>query len=228
MSRVVLVEDHERLGGLITQALNRAGVEVDVFNRRELAAAAVQAGDYAVLLLDRGLPDGDGIELLRRLRRVGNPIPCLILTARDALRDRIDGLDSGADDYLPKPFALEELVARVRALMRRPQVLQKLEPIYEDLQVWPALGCLSCSTSRVALPKTELQIVLCLVIARGLTVRRAKLENAAWGFVGAVTPNALDVALHRLRKKILMLNSRLQIVNLRGQGYALRVPSLSE
>jgi DNA-binding response OmpR family regulator len=227
MSRVALVEDHARLGELIARALAVSGIEVDTFGRADSAAAALMAGGYAVAVVDRGLPDGDGLDLVKRLRLAGHRVPCLMLTARDALHDRVAGLEAGADDYLPKPFAMEELVARVRALMRRPAALRSLAPAYADLQVRPEAACMACGDETISLAPAELQIMLSLVRAAGLIVRRSVIENAAWGLGEAVTPNALDVALHRLRKKLLAIGSELQIVNVRGHGYALRIASVA-
>jgi DNA-binding response OmpR family regulator len=222
MNRVAIVEDHRRLAALVRKALAAAGIEADVFERLDAAWHAARDTAYAVLIVDRGLPDGDGLALVQRLRAAGSEVPCLMLTARDALHDRIDGLESGADDYLVKPFSMEELVARVRALLRRPAVLQPLSPGYGDVQVLPDAGCLTCDAESVTLAPAELQIMLSLVRAEGRTVRRAALETAAWGLSDAVTPNALDVALHRLRKKLQAVGSAVQIINARGQGYALR------
>jgi len=226
MNRIALVEDHERLAALVCKALSAAGIEVDVFDRIEPARHAIAQAPYAALVVDRGLPDGDGLSLVRRLRADGNVTPCLMLTARDALHDRIDGLESGADDYLAKPFPMEELVARVRALLRRPMAMQSLSPCFGDLRLQPDVGMMGCGEESVTLPAAELQIMLCLVKAEGRTVRRGALETAAWGLAEAVTPNALDVALHRLRKKLAAIGSTLVIVNSRGHGYALRDEAL--
>lgn len=222
MNRIALIEDHHRLGEMIARALLNAGLETDVFTDIETALPAVMEADYAAVVVDRGLPDGDGLDLLRALRRAGNQIPCLILTARDALRDRVTGLEAGADDYLPKPFAMEEMVARVRALMRRPQVMQSLTPEYMGLRVSPEAREMRYGEDTISLATAELQIMLSLVRAGGDVVRRARLENAAWGLGEAVTPNALDVALHRLRKKLQAIGCDLMIANIRGHGYALQ------
>jgi DNA-binding response OmpR family regulator len=221
MNRIALVEDHERLSALVAKALAGAGIEADVFTRLENAWHALQDTPYAIVVVDRGLPDGDGLTLVRRLRESGRLVPCLMLTARDALHDRIDGLESGADDYLVKPFSMEELVARVRALMRRPATLQSLSPSFGDVSISPEVGAMTCGLDSVTLAPAELQILLGLVRAGGKTVRRTALEVAAWGLGEAVTPNALDVALHRLRKKLHAIGSSVQIVNARGLGYAL-------
>jgi DNA-binding response OmpR family regulator len=227
MNRIALVEDNERMSELLGKALLDAGIEADIFERMEPASLAARDTAYAVLVIDRGLPDGDGLDLVRRLRAAGIRTPCLMLTARDALHDRVDGLESGADDYLTKPFSVDEFVARVRALMRRPPALQSLTPEFGDVRVRPAEGCMTCGSETVTLAPAELQIMVALIRGDGTTVRRSALEAAAWGLSEAVTPNALDVAMHRLKRKLVAINSSLQIVNARGYGYALRFLPLS-
>ncbi|WP_058834241.1 response regulator transcription factor [Luteimonas abyssi] len=222
MNRIALVEDHARLATLVERGLAAAGIAVDVFPDAESAWRPLIEHPYAAVIVDRGLPGGDGLELVRRLRTNGHRVPCLMLTARDALRDRVDGLEAGADDYLTKPFALEELLARVRALMRRPPTLRDSLLEYAGLQVAPEAGSMRCGDDTVSLAPAELQIMICLVRANGRTVRRQVLEQAAWGLGEAVTPNALDVALHRLRKKLAAICANPTLVNLRGQGYALQ------
>ncbi|CAG9262316.1 Response regulators consisting of a CheY-like receiver domain and a winged-helix DNA-binding domain [Paraburkholderia unamae] len=221
MSRVAIVEDHERLADMVGQALAKVGVEADVFRNISEATYGVSRADYAVLIVDRGLPDGDGLTFLRELRAAGRMTPCLMLTARDALHDRVDGLESGADDYVTKPFAMSELVARVRTLMRRPVTLTTLVASYADVVVDPRQREMRCGVLSVLLAPAEVQIMLCLVEAGGRTVRHLALEHAAWGLGEAVTPNALDVTVHRLRKKLLAINARARLTNLRGAGFAL-------
>ncbi len=228
MNRILLVEDHERLALLVSSGLSAAGIAVDVVPRIDAAWSALQQVSYGALVLDRGLPDGDGVRLLKRLRDAELGIPCLVLSARDALHDRVEGLDAGADDYLPKPFAMDELVARVRALLRRPAESLPMEPGHGDLQLKPAVGMLHCGDECVSLAASEMQIMLLLARHGGDTVPRSKLEAAAWGLSDAVTPNALDVALHRIRRKIRAIGSRQKIVNVRSQGYALREDDVAE
>ncbi|WP_067063856.1 response regulator transcription factor [Roseateles chitosanitabidus] len=224
MNRIALVEDHLRLAELIRQALQTAGIPTDVFHAMEAAWVAHRELGYAALVIDRGLPDGDGLALVKRLRGAGQGTPCLMLTARDALHDRVEGLESGADDYLVKPFPMEELVARVRALMRRPAAVRSERAVFGDLEVVAEEGLLRCGAQSTALAPAELQIAVALVRLQGRMARRGALEAAAWGLSDAVTPNALDVALHRLRKKLASVGSRLRIVNHRSLGYGLQDP----
>ena len=228
MNRILLVEDHERLARLVSNGLSAAGIAVDAVQRIDAAWSALQQVSYGALVLDRGLPDGEGLTLLKRLRASELSVPCLVLSARDALHDRVEGLDTGADDYLAKPFAMDELVARVRALLRRPADSLPIEPRHGDLQLRPAEGMLHCAEECVSLAASEMQIMLLLAQKGGDTVRRSKLEAAAWGLSEAVTPNALDVALHRIRRKLRAIGSRQKIVNVRSQGYALHEDDMDE
>lgn len=221
-NRIALVEDHERLAVLVERGLGAAGIAVDTFHNLDTAWHGIVQHAYAAAIIDRGLPDGDGLELVRRMRAAGNRTPCLMLTSRDAMRDRVDGLDAGADDYLPKPFAMEELAARVRALMRRTPELRDLQLVHRGLRVLPEASCMSCAGEQISLASAELQIMICLVRAAGQVVRRSALEAAAWGITEAVTPNALDVALHRLRRKLGAIDAGLSIVNIRNLGFVLR------
>ncbi|GKV93320.1 response regulator transcription factor [Pectobacterium aroidearum] len=222
MGRILLVEDHDHLAKLICRGLANAGIASDIVGRTDSAWHAIQQASYQGIVLDRGLPDGDGLRLLERLRQAGLTIPCLVLTARDALHDRVEGLDAGADDYLPKPFEMSELVARVRALLRRPAFSQPLQPAYGDVSLLLDEAIVQCGERHASLAPAEFQIMLALVRRQGGVVRRRALESAGWGISEAVTPNALDVALHRMRRKLQNIGSRLQIINVRGQGYALQ------
>ncbi|MBP0599679.1 response regulator transcription factor [Herbaspirillum sp. LeCh32-8] len=222
MNRIALLEDHERMAALVAKALAAAGIETDVYASISQATIGLEQIRYPALVVDRNLPDGDGLELVRKLRARRIDTPCLMLTARDALHDRISGLEAGADDYLPKPFSMEELVARVRALMRRAPHQQSLAPEHGDVRIDPVESRMACGEESISLSPAELQLMLVMVRAGGAMVRRTALEAAAWGIGEPVTPNALDVALHRLRRKLNGIDSRLQIANQRGLGYALK------
>ncbi len=221
MPRVILVEDNRRLADIITLGLSRVGMEVDHFEDSEQAWSAMRDHDYAALILDRGLPDGDGLNLLRRLRSRQTATPCLILTALGAVHDRVTGLDAGADDYLTKPFAMEELVARTRALTRRPPMVRTRVHCFGDIEACPETQALRRHQQEVPLAAAETQILICLIEADGAMVRRHRLEHAAWGLSEAVTPNALDVAIHRLRGKLRTIGARTRVTNSRGQGFRL-------
>jgi len=223
MNRILLVEDHPRLGELIAASLRQAGIAVDVLTSMREADYALAHARYDAAVVDRGLPDGDGLALVRTVRQRGEHMPCLLLTARDALHDRVDGLEAGADDYLTKPFAMEELVARVRALMRRSAApLRQVEPEFAGLRADLRKGNMVFGEQSVPLPRTEMQMLTSLLRAAGGLVSRNELERAAWGLNEAVTPNALDVALHRLRRKLTAVGCPLQLVNVRGHGFALK------
>ncbi|MFL9925415.1 response regulator transcription factor [Herbaspirillum lusitanum] len=222
MNRIALLEDHERMAALISKALAGAGIETDAYASIAQARQGLAQLSYPVLVIDRNLPDGDGLDFLKQLRARGDFTPSLMLTALDALHDRVAGLEAGADDYLPKPFSMEELIARVRALMRRPAQQRSLAPQFGDLRIDPEAGRMHSGAESISLAPAEMQLMLSLVRAAGKTVRRTALEAAAWGLTEPVTPNALDVALHRLRRKLNGIDSTLQLVNIRGHGYALQ------
>ena len=154
MNRIALIEDHARLATLVSRSLANSGIETDVFHQISTAWLALQDIDYGVIVIDRGLPDGDGLQLVQRLRAAGRSTPCLMLTARDALSDRVGGLEAGADDYLTKPFPMEELIARVRALLRRPALVQELAPQLGDISINPQQACMHCGPFSHALQTT--------------------------------------------------------------------------
>lgn len=221
MPRVLLVEDHPRMAQAVVTALQAQGIACDVVNTRTHAAAYLDTAFYDAVILDRGLPDGDGLTLLTQLRALRLSTPCLILTARDALGDRIHGLESGADDYLTKPFEMAELVARTKALLRRHATWHPEQCCFADLTISPELSTLFVGSSSITLSSSELQVLCVLMRGAGQVARRSALESAAWGAFSDITPKALDVAIHRLRGKLAALQSKVTIVNIKGVGYAL-------
>jgi DNA-binding response OmpR family regulator len=223
MPRVLIVEDHPRMAQAVAAALQAQGIACDTVTTLGHAAAFLDNTRYDALILDRGLPDGDGLSLLAQMRALRLTTPCLILTARDALGDRVGGLETGADDYLTKPFEMAELVARVKALMRRHQPWAPDETCFADLRVSPQSSTLFVGAASISLSASELQVLMALIRHQGQVVRRGALESAAWGAFSDITPKALDVAIHRLRAKLAALQSCVSINNTKGVGYALAV-----
>ena len=224
MPRVLIVEDHPRMAQAMAIALRAQGSACDTVPSLRQAAAFLETVRYDALILDLGLPDGDGLSLLAQLRALRQSTPCMMVTARDALGDRVSGLENGADDYLTKPFEMAELVARTKALMRRHQPWTPDEACFADLRVLPQASTLFVGSSSITLSPSELQVLLSLIRHSGQVVRRGSLESAAWGAFSEITPKALDVAILRLRGKLAALQSGVSIVNTKGVGYALAVP----
>ena len=214
-----MVEDNEELARLLAQRLQASGYATDLLTTADEARAAVTITRYTAVVLDLGLPDGDGLSILREIRQRRDPIPVLVLTARGGLRDRVCGLRSGADDYVVKPFAFEELIARLEALLRRPGQL-----LGRSLQV----GNLAFDTeSRQAFINDEPQVlsarettVLELLMRRkDRTVPKKLVEDQIFGLSGDVTSNAIEVYIHRLRKQLSERGAKVQIHTIRGVGY---------
>lgn len=216
--RLLVVEDDSLISRSLTQALTSLGNTVETFSTYRTAREAIHQGAFDLLLLDLGLPDGDGLGLLEEMRERGDSTPVLILTARDNLDDRVRGLDLGADDYLAKPFQLAELEARVRALLRRSQQrtenLLRLGPLMFD----PATGAASLDGCALSLPHRERLLVESLLLHAGNIVPRETLESRLFGF-GEVGSNALEVYVSRVRKRL--KGSGLRIRTFRGLGYRL-------
>ena len=219
--RLLLVEDNKRLADLIRQGVVRSGHTLDIVHTKSAAIHAATQFNYELLILDLGLPDGDGMELLRHLRKKGMRQPCLILTARDALRDRVKGLDSGADDYLTKPFAMEELVARINALLRRPSELINETAQWGNLRIDVRARTADVAGQTVKLSGKEFAALECLIRTADGRCSRQRLEDSVYGMDAAVTPNALEVLMHRLRKQLRNAGASVRINAVRDFGYAL-------
>ena len=219
--RVLLVEDDPMIGESVQQGLRQDGFTVDWAQDGEAAELALRTMAYALVLLDLGLPRKNGLEVLTTLRRTGRALPVLILTARDAVADRVQGLDSGADDYLVKPFALEELSARMRALLRRQ--CGRAEPLitYGELTLNPATHQVRWRGAEVALASREFAVLQALLEHPGAILSRTQLEERLYGWNEEIASNAVEVHIHRLRQKL----EPTLIRTVRGLGYmVLKIP----
>lgn len=213
--RLLLVEDDAMIGQSVLKGLKRFGWSMDWVRDGRAAELALQNDVYDLVLLDLGLPRKDGLEVLRTQRRKGNAIPALIITARDAIQDRVQGLDVGADDYLVKPFSIEELAARIRALLRRRA--GRADPVIEigDLRLNPATREVSLAGASLALSAREFALLEALVDRPGAVLSRAQLEEKLYGWGGEVESNTVEVYIHSLRKKL----GADFIKTVRGVGY---------
>jgi two-component system OmpR family response regulator len=213
--RILLVEDDYYIGRAIQQALNDAAYAVDWVKDGDAALSALQAQDYGVILLDLGLPGKDGIEVLQTLRKAKNSIPVIITTARDAVEDRIKGLDYGADDYLVKPFLISELQARIRAVVRRNQGVA--DPILSNdvLELNPVTHEVKVDNEAYVLSAREYALLHALMLRPGNIMSRDELEDSIYGWNEEVASNAIEFIIHGLRKKM----GRETIKNVRGLGW---------
>ena len=219
--RLLLVEDDELLGGGIEDALTRAGYAVEWVRSGPLALAALVQPGLDAVILDLGLPGMDGLEVLRRARDSGSGTPVLILSARDAVAQRVAGLDAGADDYLTKPFDVDELLARVRVLQRRARGAARNVLEHGHLRLDPAALSVTHDGRPVALQRREFMLLQKLLAAPGTVLTRAQLEESLYGWDGSVESNALDVHVHNLRKKLYPGVIR----TVRGVGYIADPPA---
>jgi len=218
--RILVIEDEARITEILLEALTRAGFTVDSAIRCAEARDAISVTAYDAAVLDLGLPDGDGRTLLAELQSSGNKVPVLVLTARDAVEDRVSGLDAGADDYLVKPFATAEVIARVRALLRRPGgalgvTLQagnvSFDTIGRDVRV---------GTTVVALPRREGAILEHLMRRLGRVIPKTVLEERLY-IDDELESNAIPVHVHHLRRKLEAAGATTEIHTVRGVGYLL-------
>jgi len=217
--RLLLVEDNERFAALLKQGLAAAGFTVDVLGSGEDAAAALQTGRFDVIVLDLGLPDRDGLDILAEMRRRGDATPVLILTARGSLKDRVTGLQSGADDYLVKPFALEELVARLQALLRRPGNLLGLALSLGNLTLDTVARQVFVGDQPVLFSPREIAVLEHLLRRSGRVVAKNLLEESLYGLSQEIGSNAVEVYVHRLRRHLAEIGATVQVHTVRGVGY---------
>ena len=215
--RLLLVEDDPMVGESIRDGLGQEGYTVDWVRDGKGAETALGAEPYAAVLLDLGLPRMDGLDVLRAARAKRNDVPILVITARDAVADRIKGLDAGADDYLVKPFDLDELAARVRALVRRAE--GRAEPIvrHGPIALDPATRAVTLRGRPVELSGREFALLQALLARPGAVLSRAQLEERLYGWDEEVGSNAVEVHIHNLRRKL----GADTIRNVRGVGYTI-------
>ena len=217
--RLAVVEDNPELAKLLTQGLAAAGYATDVMSTVAEARAAITTTCYAALILDLGLPDGDGLSILREIRQGKDPLPVLVLTARGGLNDRVTGLRTGADDYLVKPFALEELVARLEALLRRPGQLLGRSLHIANLVFDTEGRQVFIDDQPQILSAREVAVLELLMRRKDRVVSKKLVEDHIFGASGEVASNAVEVYVHRLRKQLSERGARVQIHTIRGVGY---------
>jgi DNA-binding response OmpR family regulator len=220
--RVLLVEDELEMASSLASALRRYGVIIDHVVTLAEANEAAAINAYSAILLDRRLPDGEGLTLLAGLRAQGNKVPVIMLTALGDLADRVAGLNGGADDYLGKPFAVEELLARLRAVLRRPSDLPSEVMTLGLVSFDAGDRQASIAGKPLDLPRRELLVFETLLRRMGRTVTRSALEEAVYGFDDEIQSNALDTHVSRLRRKLSEAGADVEIHAIRGIGYLLK------
>ena len=218
--RILLVEDETSLGEMLTTSLSRHGIVVDVAPTLSIAREAVLSADYDAIVLDRTLPDGEGLTLLAEIKARPARCPVIVLSALGSLDQRIDGLDLGADDYLTKPFATEELLARLRAITRRPAAVMQEHIVLGGLAFDRGHRTAEIDGIALDLPRRELLVLEALILRSGRVVTRQTLEQAVYGYDDEIASNTLDSHISRLRRKL--EPAGLEIHALRGIGYLLR------
>lgn len=218
--RILLIEDDELVGGGIRDGLQVHGFTVDHVTTAADAQTVLATGHCDLAILDLGLPDRDGMSLLRELRDRHDAVPVLVLTARDALEDRVAGLEAGADDYLLKPFELDELVARLRALLRRVAGRATEIVTHAGLSLDPARREVRWHDEPVSLPRRELLLLEALMHARDVILTADQLQERIYGFEESVASNAVNVHIHHLRQKF----GAGIVETVRGLGYRLGRP----
>lgn len=220
--RLLVVEDDAPLAEVLRRGLSEDGYAVDIVGKLVDATHACSVNDYDLILLDRGLPDGDGSVLCAQLRAEGAGTPVLMLTARDGLGDKVEGLDAGADDYLTKPFDYPELTARIRALLRRPTDSQSPILIHDDLEMDPAARRAARASITVPLTAREFSLLEVLLRSPTATHTRTDLLERVWDTNYDGFSNVVDVHVGHLRRKLALPGLPDPIETVRGVGYRLR------
>ncbi len=217
--RVLVIEDNEQLAGLVAQGLKAAGYNADCVATASDARHVLATTGYAAVILDLGLPDADGLSVLRDIRHRKDAIPVLVLTARAGVHDRVEGLRSGADDYLIKPFAFEELLARLEALLRRPRQMMGLILSIANLTLDTESRQAFIEERPELLSSREVAVLEILLRRKGRVVPKKMVEDQLFGVTGEISSNAVEVYIHRLRKQLADRGAKVQIHTVRGVGY---------
>jgi len=213
--RILLVEDDPQIGSAIAGALDDAGMAADWVKDGDAALASIDAGAFELVLLDIGLPKQNGLSVLKTIRQKRNNIPVIIITARDAVEDRIAGLDLGADDYLVKPFLVDELLARLRAVVRRHSGSALPLLSNDEFTLDPAAKTVTYLQSNLDLTGKEYRVLHALLLTPGRIFSREELEEKVYGWEEEVSSNAIEFLIHSLRKKA----DKSAIKNVRGLGW---------
>ena len=218
---ILFVEDDVTIGRSVAQGLTATGFSVRWLRRGADVAEYLAGGDVRVLILDLGLPDGDGLDLCRQIRDAGHVLPILMLTARGGLDDRLEGFEAGTDDYLPKPFAFAELVARVSVLARRATQLQPVPIRFGPLVIDIVQGQVSRNGASLAIEPKAQGVLVQLAKARGAVVPRQTLIDMVWGEDASISGNTLDVAVSILRRRLADAAPEISVRAIKGQGFQL-------
>ena len=213
--RVLLIEDDPLIGGAVEQASKDASYSVDWCKDGQEGLSAALVQDYSLMLLDLGLPKKGGFAVLKEIRDQAIKLPVIITTAQDAIEDRIKGLDLGADDYLVKPFSIDELLARVRAVVRRNQGSASSKLVSGDLMLDKTTGEISIGDNQYLLSAREFSLMRLLMLRPGRVLSKTELEDQIYGWNEEVASNAVEVIIHGLRKKL----GKDAIKNIRGLGW---------
>jgi DNA-binding response OmpR family regulator len=221
--RILIVEDEFSLADMLQECLKKENYQVDIALDGEEGLYKAETEIYDILILDVMLPKLNGFELLKKIREKNNQLSVLMLTAKSELEEKLQGLDSGADDYMTKPFEMKELLARIRALMRRKIKAQEKNLVYHDLRLDPGQLKLCCTASglEITLGGKEYQLMEYLMLNAGRILSKEQISTRIWGYENSVEYNNTEVYISFLRKKINFLNSGVKIKVVRGIGYSL-------
>lgn len=219
--RLLVIEDKSRLAELIGAQLTREGFAVDLAGTIEEGRDFIKIETYDLIILDLRLPDGSGLDFLRGVRRVGNTVPIIILSAADTVEDRVTGLTEGADDYLVKPFAMQELVARIRVALRRPGAALGVELQFDGILFNTLRSTVTVNGEAIVVPRRELAILESLMRADGRVVTKSALESSVYAMEDDRQSNVLESHVSRLRRRLEQAGADVDIRVVRGVGYRL-------